>query len=103
MLGGASYTSKYCLDANIDNRTHYIYCDMTQEMTLGDNKHAVLQTFAINPGERVVHRTFWPALYIKLRTKILTEFNIYIFNEIGQKINFSGQSQSFIKLSIKRQ
>ena len=101
LWGGKSYKSRYCVDHTIDNRTLYIYSDISREVILGESKFSVIQTLAYNAEGGTCHKSFQPPLYLKLKTNYLSEVNIYIYNELGSKVRFNEQEFSFIKLGVK--
>lgn len=105
LKGGEVYTSVYCVDTLIDNRTMYIYSDATKEILLGEKYLPILQTFAHNSTGKsndLNHTIFNPPLFLELNKHHLVRLALAIYNEIGEKARFPPDTPSIIKLVFKK-
>lgn len=105
MKGGKVYTSAYCVDVLIDNRTLYIYSDTTKEIILGEKHLPVLQTFAYHSSGKnndLTHTIFNPPLFLELNKHHLVRLELAIYNEIGEKVRFPSSTPSIVKLVFKK-
>ena len=104
LLPGETYISTYCVDPYIDFRTLYLYSDLIEETLLGESFHPVLQAVSLQIGnlEETQHTVFHTPLFLKLNRTHIVKFTVYLYNEIGQKVNFVTNTPSLIKLLFKK-
>jgi len=104
MEGPGLFLSRYCVDLQIDNRTLYVYSDITQEISLGEDYHPIVQTIPLETDKREtnLHYVFLNPLFLKLNKNHFSEFNLSLYNEIGQPLRFHSQTPVTLKLLFKK-
>lgn len=99
MNGSNTYVSSHCVDPYINNRIHYIYCDISEHIVLGENYAPVVQIFStLHEGKN--HTSFQTPIFIPIARKNLRKINLVIYNEIGEKIKFITSQPSTAKILL---
>jgi len=97
MKSGEIHVSTHCVDPFIDNRTFYLYSDVTREILLGERHFPVLAAIPLSS-----HVRFLRPVHLKLNKNHIVHIKLALFNEIGERVAFENNNPSIIKLLFRR-
>ena len=90
-------------DINGGIRALYIYCDVLENVTVGDTLAPLLRIVDATAGRRGenVHQSFDPPRYMPVRKKRFDTIEMLIKDEYGEDIAFEG-GKSVVTLHFRR-
>ena len=101
MSGANTYVSSHSVDPLINNRLHYIYCDISEQIVLGENYFPVVQIFS--PGYKGKNHISFPTpIFVPITQKNPKKINLVIYNEVGQKVRFLSPQPSTAKILLSK-
>ena len=100
MRSGEIHVSSHCVDPYIDNRTFYLYSDVTREILLGESYFPVLAAVPLTNG--IVHTGFQRPIFHKLNKNHIVHIRLALFNEVGEQVCFKTDNSSIVKLLFRR-
>lgn len=101
MEGEGVFSSKYCVDQFLDRRTLYVYCNLTEDIVIGERFSPVIQT-VITDLDRLTRVIFHKPIFLPLRQNYASKIKFVLYTETGEKVKFLTNNQSVAKIILTR-
>lgn len=97
---GEVHISSHWVDPYLDNRTFYLYSDVTREILLGESYFPVLAAVPLTKG--TLHARYQRPVFLSLNKNHVVRIRLALYNEVGEKVCFVGNKPTIIKLLLRK-